>query len=1003
MNIKAGRGFPSVKKIKSTISNPHLRNERERLGWTRAYVAEKLGLADPKTLGRWERGVSSPNAYFRQKLCNLFGKTSKDLGLIQPISDKHREEETVLPSAVQNTLPSIPTDFLYDPATPSTLAGTVRLIGRDKLLCSLKRRLCSNRHTVYIALHGLPGVGKTTLAVTLAHDHEILTHFHDGVFWARVGPKPDMLGSLSKWGALVGIPVTQMEKLTTCEAWIEVIRTTINTRRILFIIDDVWNIDDALICKVGGLNCAYLITTRFPDVALQFSHGESFIVSELNISDSLTLLACFVPNLVALEYPTTHELARLVGGLPLALTLMGRYLQRQAYSGQPRRVKTSLERLYDAEERLQLKEPQAALECSPSLPAKAPLSLQAVIGASDDHQLDENTRNALYALSIFPAKPDSFAEEAALAVCAMPVEVLDTLMDAGLLEGYSPGRYTLHQTIVDYARTKLRDKSVVERLVVYIANYVQQHEMDYEALGLENNTILVALGIAYEEQMQAELVQISCAFASFLYMRGSYMLAEEILTKAYEASTARGDNRSIIKILFHLGEIMRKRGGYAQTVAYLKEGLNLAIHLEETEWTSILLGRLAVVIELQGNYAQAEAYYLEGLALVRQYGLHEHTSRLLADFGVLAGQQGNYVQAEAYLKEALTLAHQQGLREIETAIFTALGWVVTEQGYYEQAETYLKEGLILAHQINSRERIAGLRWALGMIATDQGNYAQAEAYLKEGLKLAHQLTHLELISELLLKLGIVAIDQGDYTQAETYLLEGLTVARQLGHTKLISDQLQNLGIVAAKRGNGTQATAYLQEGLTVARQIGHCELICALLLHLGERTIIQEDYVQAEEYLQEGLALARQIGHRRRMSMVLSNLGMQATKHGNYRQAEMYLEEGLTLARQLGIPHLVCTLLYNWGECQLNQQQSCAATASFHEMLSYIPEGCQELIANARYSLARIVALQNNISEAQQQGQNSLIIFEKIGHYRANEVRYWLDTLPPLTCHAVKV
>ncbi|GHO82452.1 helix-turn-helix domain-containing protein [Dictyobacter formicarum] len=997
-----------MKKSRTTTLNLHLRNERELRGWTRSYVAEKLGLADPKTVGRWERGVSSPNAYFRQKLCGLFEKTAQDLGLLQPMVDIQHEQGVDSPSAIQNqnTPPAIPTSFLYDPATPSIAAGTVKIIGSEKWLQHLKSLLCSSRHPTYISLHGLPGVGKTTLAIELAHDHEIQTHFHDGVLWARVGPKPDIMGLLSRWGTLVGLPAALMNNLTTCEDWIEAIRTAINTRRILFIIDDVWKIEDALNFKIGGPNCAHLITTRFPDVALQFSPGESILLPELNIDDGLALLACFVPDLVAAELPATRKLVQLVGGLPLALTIMGKYLQRQAYSGQPRRVETALERLYNTEERLQLKELQSSLERSPSLPAETPLSLQAVIGASDN-QLENDARNTLYALSIFPAKPNSFSEQAALAVGDTSTETLDTLIDAGLLESYGPGRYTLHQTIVDYAKTQQKDRRVEERLVTYMLNYIQRHEMNYDVLQLENANILTAMEIAYEMQMQEELVQISCAIAPFLYMRGSDTLAEEHLTRAYVTAMAHRDNRGVIKTLLHLGEIMRKRGEYRQTEAYLQDGLNLARQLEDTKLINILLERLsaiilAIVIELQGNYVQAETYYLEELTLARQHHLHGQISRLLTDLGVLTGQQGNYTQAEAYLKEALAIVRQQDLRETETTTFAALGWVVAEQGNYQQAEAYLQEGLMLARQIRNRERYVSLLWALGMTEIDQGNYAQAKTHLQEGLELARQLTHRELISELLLKLGRVATDQGDYTQAETYLQEGLSVTRRIGHNKLIGDLLQHLSIVAAKRGKDAQVDAYIQEGLTVARQVGHRELLCTLLLQLGERAIVQEDYNQAEEHLQTALSIARQISHRKRISMVLACLSMQAIKCGNYGQAKIYLADGLTLARQLNLPHLICTLLYHKGECQLKQQQSSAAAANFREMLSSSPKGCQELIASARYGLARVAALQKNFAEAQQQGHSSLSLFEKIGHHSSNEVRSWLDTLPPLTNHIIE-
>ena len=34
------------------LPNEQLRRERQRRGWSREYVAEQIGVADPKTIGR---------------------------------------------------------------------------------------------------------------------------------------------------------------------------------------------------------------------------------------------------------------------------------------------------------------------------------------------------------------------------------------------------------------------------------------------------------------------------------------------------------------------------------------------------------------------------------------------------------------------------------------------------------------------------------------------------------------------------------------------------------------------------------------------------------------------------------------------------------------------------------------------------------------------------------------------------------------------------------------
>jgi len=53
-------------------------------------------------------------------------------------------------------------------------------------------------------------------------------------------------------------------------------------------------------------------------------------------------------------------------------------------------------------------------------------------------------------------------------------------------------------------------------------------------------------------------------------------------------------------------------------------------------------------------------------------------------------------------------------------------------------------------------------------------------------------------------------------------------------------------------------------------------------------------------------------------------------------------------------------------------------------------------LARALYGLAQLAFVQGNLVEAQRQGQQSLAIFEWIGHEDAAEVKEWLEGLPAL-------
>ncbi|MBV9256775.1 MAG: helix-turn-helix domain-containing protein, partial [Ktedonobacteraceae bacterium] len=401
--------------------NRQLKQEREQRGWSQAHLAEQVGV-DVMTVRRWESGFSRPYPIYRERLCTLFGKSVQELGLL-PAENEHVESAATL---------------LLDPALPFALGQAADLVGRETFLQDLKQRLFAGDTLALTALNGLPGIGKSALAVALAVDKEVQAHFHDGILWAGLGPQPQVLSLLTRWGAQLGLMPFEVEEASGWESWYRALHARIGVRRFLLIIDDAWSVEDALALQVGGPHCVHLLTTRQPAVALAFA-PQVITVQELGEDEGVSLLARFVPQLVEQEAESARALVRAVGGLPLALTLIGRYLAMQRVGGQPGRVHTALAQVQQTQQRMQLSMPV------PTQKAQSP-SLQATIAISD-RRLSALAQATLRALALFPPKPNSFSEEGALAVSGTQVETLDELWDAGMLESSGAGRYTLHQTI----------------------------------------------------------------------------------------------------------------------------------------------------------------------------------------------------------------------------------------------------------------------------------------------------------------------------------------------------------------------------------------------------------------------------------------------------------------------------------------------------------------------------------------------------------------------------
>src|SRR5215467_1592056 len=82
-----------VKKAAQATPNRLLRAARKERGWSQQQVADRIGAPLSLNISRWENGTAFPSAYYLEKLCQLFGKTVRELGLSQLESET--QDETV--------------------------------------------------------------------------------------------------------------------------------------------------------------------------------------------------------------------------------------------------------------------------------------------------------------------------------------------------------------------------------------------------------------------------------------------------------------------------------------------------------------------------------------------------------------------------------------------------------------------------------------------------------------------------------------------------------------------------------------------------------------------------------------------------------------------------------------------------------------------------------------------------------------------------------------------
>ncbi|MBN2024092.1 MAG: SIR2 family protein, partial [Pirellulales bacterium] len=171
-----------------------------------------------------------------------------------------------------------------------------------------------------VGVQGMGGVGKTVLAAALARDADVQRAYPDGVYWLTVGSRPNVLGLLNE---LAGCTPNDDGPLTTVAQAQTKLREALRGKRALFVLDDVWRVDDAVLRNVVSAPSRLLVTTRNREVLVGLE-AQEVCIDVLSPDGALRMLADWAGESDPARLPAVAvDIVRECGFLPLALAMIG--------------------------------------------------------------------------------------------------------------------------------------------------------------------------------------------------------------------------------------------------------------------------------------------------------------------------------------------------------------------------------------------------------------------------------------------------------------------------------------------------------------------------------------------------------------------------------------------------------------------------------------------------------------------------------------------------------
>jgi len=212
-------------------------------------------------------------------------------------------------------VPRVP--FMADD-TPSDFVQRPREL--DQLIQLLRPPEPGKSQSNVVALCGIGGAGKSLLARAVCHDDAIEETFDQGVLWVTLGEAVQPHDLRERLQDLVETLTGNRPGFTGLDSASARFAELIADRRLLIVIDDVWNEQDAKPFLRGGPECGRLLTTR--NINTLPAGAAAVTVDTMNVEEALAVLQSGLGETDAQARAQLRMLARRVGQWPLILKLV---------------------------------------------------------------------------------------------------------------------------------------------------------------------------------------------------------------------------------------------------------------------------------------------------------------------------------------------------------------------------------------------------------------------------------------------------------------------------------------------------------------------------------------------------------------------------------------------------------------------------------------------------------------------------------------------------------
>ena len=717
------------------------------------------------------------------------------------LSDLHQrilEADTCLdaPADLQDAAGSAEPVVVRPQQLPATVSD---FTGRTAFVADLSRQLATaeGRVMVVSALTGIGGVGKTTLAVHVAHAAR--ERFPDGQLYVDLqgaGHSPSepeaVLGAFLR---ALGTPAASIPD--GVEERAALYRSALAGRRILALLDNARDAAQIRPLLPGSEGCAALITSRARMIDLAGAHLIDLDV--MSPDEAFTLFSVIVgEERVLAEREASMDVVGACGFLPLAIRIAAsRLASRRTWT-----VSVLASKL--ADERRRLDELRAG-----DLAVKATFEL-------GYGQLEPQQARAFRLLGLADGPDISLAAAAALLDMDTDTaeSLLESLVDTSLLESAAPGRYRFHDLVRLYARACAerdeqppteRDAARSRLLDFYLATAARLYALERPGDRLVDHMETPHYpGLDFTDRSEA---------LTWLFSETRCVIACAL------QNTGEGSLRRAVDLLLLTRDMAESGANNRQYEQANRTLLDAALEVDDKHAAGRAHWSLSPIYTQLGKLSEADEHAKLATLLGIAAGDSFTSANGLNDRGIIASIEHKLDEAEAYLNEALIAFRDNDNKQSEASALCNLSRVHLDTGRVDSAIHLAEQGVSCYRQAGASRRLGNGMYALGMALTLAGRFDEATQQLTEALVIFRDSRQRFWEGMTYLRLAEVELAARRPAGAANYAEQALSALRGIGGGQWRANALTTLGHALNQVGHTGRAKVCWQEVVSIHEQM----------------------------------------------------------------------------------------------------------------------------------------------------------------------------------------